>query len=104
MEYAYNNSAHLSTGISLFEALFGEKLHWEDAVCKEKTTNIPAVRKRALNLAAMQKLLDKHFTKVVAVQAKHYNSKHKPRKYNIGDFVYLNSQNIESTCSSKKLD
>ena len=38
------------------------------------------------------------------MQAKHYNSKHKPRKYNIGDFVYLNSQNIKSTRLSKKLN
>ena len=53
---------------------------------------------------AMKKLLEKHLTKAVAAQAKHYNSKHKLRKYNVGDLVYLNSQNIESTCLSKKLD
>ena len=40
----------------------------------------------------------------MAAQAKYYNLKHKPRKYNIRDFVYLNSQNIESTCLFKKLD
>ena len=103
-EYAYNNSVHSSTGISPFEALFGEKLSWEDAVREEKTTDIPAARKRALNLAAMRKLLEKRLTKAVAAQAKHYNSKHKPRKYNVGDLVYLNSRNIESTRPSKKLD
>ena len=52
----------------------------------------------------MQKLLEKRLTKVVVTQAMHYNSKHKPRKYNVGDFVYFNSQNIESTRPSKKLD
>ena len=30
--------------------------------------------------------------------------KSEPHKYNIGDFVYLNSRNIESTRPSKKLD
>ena len=55
-------------------------------------------------MAAMQKFLKKPFMKVVAAQAKHYNLKYKSRKYNVGDLVYLNSQNIKSTCPSKKLD
>ena len=52
----------------------------------------------------MRKLLKKHLTKAVTAQARHYNSKHKPRKYNIRNLVYLNSQNIQSTCLSKKLN
>ena len=71
---------------------------------KEKTIDIPATRKQALNLAAMQKLLKKRLTKAVAAQAKHYNLKHKLRKYNIGDLVYLYSQNIKSTRPFKKLN
>ena len=47
------HSVHLSTEISPFEALFGEKLSWKDAVRKEKTTDIPAACKQAFNLAAM---------------------------------------------------
>ena len=92
------------TGISPFKALFDEKLSWKDVVRKKKTTNIPAACKRAFNLAAMQKLLKKHLTKTVTLQAKHYNLKHKPRKYNIGALFYFNSQNIKSTCPFKKLD
>ena len=38
------------------------------------------------------------------MQAKYYNSKHQPCKYNIRDFVYFNSWNIESTRLFKKLD
>ena len=103
-KYAYNNGVHLSTGISTFEALFGKKLNWENAVCKKKTTDIPAARNWALNLVAMWKLLEKYLTKTVVLQVKHCNLKHKPHKYNIKDFVYLNSSNIKSTCLSKKLD
>ena len=90
-EYAYNNSVYSSTGISPFETLFDEKLSWKNAVRKEKTTDILAARKQAFNLAAMRKLLETYITKAVAAQAKHYNSKHKPRKYNVGDLVYLNN-------------
>ena len=61
-------------------------------MCKEKITDISTAYKWALNLAAIQKLLEKCLTKVVAAQVKHYNLKHKPRKYNVGDFVYFNSQ------------
>ena len=103
-EYAYNNSIHLSTGISLFKALFGEKLSWKNTVHKKKTTDIPAAHKRVLNLVTMQKLLEKRLIKVVALQTKYYNLKHKPHKYNVEDFVYFNSQNIKSTRLSKKLD
>ena len=40
----------------------------------------------------------------MALQAKHYNSKYKSRKYKIGDLVYFNNWNIKSTHSFKKLD
>ena len=40
----------------------------------------------------------------MALQAKHYNSKHKSYKYNVRNLIYYNSQNIELIRSSKKLD
>ena len=55
-------------------------------------------------MLAMQILLKKRFGKAVASQAKYYNSKYLPREYNIGDHVYLNSKNINSTRPTKKLD
>lgn len=58
---------------------------------KEKIANILTAQKRILNLAAIQKLLEKRFIKAIVSQAKYYNSKHKPHKYNIKKFIYLNS-------------
>ena len=100
----YNNSVHASTEISFFEALFGEKLSWGDAVQKERDVEVPAARERAVNLLAMQQNLEKRLAKAVASQAKYYNSKHLPRTFAVGDFVYLNSKNIDLTRPSKKLD
>ena len=45
VEYVYNNSIYLSTEISPFEALFGEKLSWENIMRKKKTMNILTARK-----------------------------------------------------------
>ena len=66
-EYAYNNSVYLSIEINPFEALFDEKLSWKDTVHKKKITNISAACKQAFNLAAMQKLLEKCLTKIIAL-------------------------------------
>ena len=102
--YLYNNSVHASTGISPFEALFGEKLSWDDAVQKEQDMEVPAAQDRAVNLLAIQRNLEKQLAKAVALQAKYYDSKHLPRTFAVGEFVYLNSKNIDSTKPSKKLD
>ena len=40
----------------------------------------------------------------MASQAKYYDLKHLPRTFAVGDFVYLNSKNIDLTRPSKKLD
>ena len=64
--YSYNNSVHASTGISLFEAFFGKKLSWNDAVQKERDMEVPAAQKRAVNLLVMQRNLEKQLAKAVA--------------------------------------
>lgn len=58
---------------------------------KKKEVNISAAYTQAFNLTTMQKLFEKCFSKAVAAQAKYYNSKHKPRKYNVKNLIYLNN-------------
>ena len=52
----------------------------------------------------MRKALERRLAKAVALQTKFYNAKHLSRSYNVGEFVYLNSKNIDSTRPTKKLD
>ena len=52
----------------------------------------------------MKQKLEVQVKKVVEMQAKYYNVKHQQRKYNVGNKVFLDSQNIKSTWPSKKLD
>ena len=66
--------------------------------------NVLAAWKHAVNLLVMQKVLNKRLEKAVAAQAKYYNFKHLTCQYNVGNLVYFNSKNIDSTCLTKKLD
>ena len=51
----------------------------------------------------MHKHLERQLAKAIASQAKYYNFKHVACEYNVGNWVYLNSINIHSTCATKKL-
>ena len=91
-------------GISLFEVFFGEKQSWNNELAKKRDFDVPTAKTRAMNIMAMRKLVEKCLAKAIAVQTKHYNAKHLLRIYNVGEFVYLNSRNIDSTHLMKKLD
>ena len=96
-EYFYNNSVYFSIEVILFRAIYGKKLDWGNSLVKKRDLDVPAARKQAANMVAMRKLMKKHLSKGIAAQAKSYNSKHLPQKYNVGDYVYLNSKNIDLT-------
>lgn len=44
---------------------------------KKRDLDLAAAQSKAVNLSTMQKNLDKHLVKAMALQAKHYDSKHK---------------------------
>ena len=103
-EYAYNNSVHKTTDVSPFQSLYAEVPKWDKYIQDKDKNKVPAAQNRALNLMTMQGKLEAQVKKAVETQAKYYNAKHKPRTYNVGDMVYLNSKNITLTRLSKKLD
>ena len=75
-EYLYNNSIHLSAGISFFKAIFGETLIWDKIVRKKRVLDVFAVCIRAVDLVAKRSKLEKKLAKAMASQAKYYNIKH----------------------------
>ena len=104
MEFAYNNALHTTTGRSLFQKIFGELGCWEDSILEEKNKDTPAICQQAVNITSMQKKLKARWQALVDAQARHYNKKHKPMTYKVGNKIYLNNKNIESTRPAKKLD
>ena len=103
-KYAYNNSIHKMTGISLFQSLYAEVLKWNKYIQDKNKNKVSVAQNSALNLMTIREKLEAQVKKAVKAQAKYYNAKHKPQTYNIKDMVYLNSKNITSTRPSKKLD
>ena len=63
-----------------------------------------SAKTRALNIVGVREKLEARLKKAQKAQTKYYNKNHTPRKFKAGEKVYLNSKNIESTRSSKKLD
>lgn len=73
-------------------------------MAKKRKLNVFAAWTYAIDMLAMQKILEKWLAKVVASQAKYYNSKHLQCMYEVGSLFYLNSNNIDLTHPTKKLD
>ena len=89
-------------GVTSSKAIYSEKLDWSNLLVKKWDFDVLAACEKTANMVAMRKLMEKHLAKVVAVQAKSYNSKHLLQQYNVGDYVYLNSKNIDLTQPSVK--
>ena len=92
------------TGVSVFQSLYAEVPKWNEYIQDKDKNEVPAAGNQTLNLMTMRGKLEAQVKKIVKAQAKYYNTKHKPRTYNVGNMVYLNSKNITLTWPSEKLN
>jgi transposase InsO family protein len=103
-EFAYNNSKHSSTGISPFMAMYSYNLEIrfdvEDDVQEER---VPAAKERIETLYNLREKLADRWEKAVESQAKHYNKRHIPMKFNKGDLVLVSTRNLSLKTPSRKL-
>lgn len=103
-EFTYNNSAHSTTGVSPFWALYGFhptiELHVEDNVPEREA---PAATERVKRIQDKRKALEKRWQDAVETQKKHYDKKHIPRKFKVKDKVMLRAKNIRQLRPSVKL-
>ena len=95
-EFAYNNTIHSSTKMSLFRALYGYDLDLPPVLGLEPPPNeLPAVTERMGSIINARKILERNWLEASAAQARYYNRKHKPRKFDLNSWVYLSAKNIK---------
>lgn len=104
-EFSYNNGKHVITGETPFFLLYGMHLSLgEFPELERKDTEAPAAADRVQALQEIQKELQSRWDEDRRTQAKYYDRKVKPRRYAIGDRVWLSGRDIRTIRPSKKLD
>jgi hypothetical protein len=105
VEFAYNNSIHVSTGETPFYSLYGyHPEHTWDVEVDVLGGEVPAAYQRAARIKEVHARLTERLKATAEYQAKYYNKNHTPKEYNISDWVLLSSKNIAMPRPSKKLD
>lgn len=105
-ELAYNAAEHSSTGMAPFMADRGyiprslaeaqlPELRWVKSVpAKERVELLKEVREE----------LETRLQEVRKEQARHYDKKHMPKEFNVGDKVLLSTKHLRTSRPSRKLD
>jgi hypothetical protein len=94
-EFAYNNSQHSSTHMTPFRALYGYEPALPPLMGLEPPPHeVPSAKERIENLLKAREILKRNWIVASTQQARQYNKRHTPKKFNIKDWVFLSSKNI----------
>ena len=103
-EFTYNNSFHSTIGTTPFFALFGFHPTVDMAIGDTGLEGEAlAATERVKIILEQRKALEERWVHAVEAQKKHYDKKHLPREFKIGDQVMLRAKNIHQLRPSKKL-
>ncbi len=83
--------------------IFDEFFKWEKYEENEKN-DVSAINKRIVYVTNLRDLLYKRLKNARSNQIKYYDKRHIFKSYNVNDKILLNSKNIKTSKSSKKLD
>jgi hypothetical protein len=103
-EFSYNNAQQASIGCSPFYANYGYNPQFNVDLRKFAKYPVQAAKEMAERLKHLHEDLSELIKSAQNQQAKYYDAKHKRVEFNVGDKVWLLSQNIRTQRPSKKLD
>ena len=100
-EFAYNNQKHSSTGWSPFYVLYGCDPNFEINV--NPTIKVPAVKERLQMLKELREEVQVTLQRIQDQQARQLDNGQTHKPYNVGEKVWLEGTNIQTTAPTKKL-
>jgi nitrogen regulatory protein PII-like uncharacterized protein len=101
-EFACNNAANATTGVSPFQALMGYSPDFRQRFEGETShEEVPAASARIEKLEALRQKLQEHWRKASETMTKHYNKDHIPMQFKKGDLVGLSTRNLRLKGSRK---
>ena len=103
-EFSYNNAQHSTIGCSPFYANYGYNPQFSVDIRQFSKYPVPAAKEMADRLKTLHEDLSELIKVAQNQQAKYYDAKHKRVEYQVGDKVWLLSQNIHTERPNKKLD
>jgi hypothetical protein len=107
-EFAYNNSFYASTGVTPFYAEWMVYPSIEEAVRDvlddRSVPDVPDAKARAEQMVKLRAFLEKRWREATVTQQKYADRRTKPRKFTVGDMVWLSGKIIRTKRPSKKLN
>lgn len=105
-EFTYNNTDHSSTNYSPFYANTGYHPLHPSSIINITESQAPSVMKRLEQLQALHSTLKSNMQEAQERYTKYYNAKRQDASntFKVGDLVWLNRKNIDTTRPSLKLD
>ena len=89
-EFAYNNTVQSSIKMTPFWALYGYDLELPSVLGTEPPPNeIQSVTERINGILNARKTLEQNWLEAQAQQARYYNKRHKPKKFDLNLWVFL---------------
>jgi hypothetical protein len=103
-EFAYNNSRNSTTGETPSKVLMGYQPEVRlDLADETHAGGVPGVHARLQKLEELRHRATGHWRYAVEAQAKHYDKRHQPMEFHVGQLVMMSTRNMRFEATRRKL-